>query len=186
MWPPLAYQHARRMTFTDPPTQRPGTRAAVDRHPVAGPTTIDPTARPAPPSGAVVAELPLWRLQLMRIGYLVMGLGLAVVKWPVVIGYDQSMPLDEGVVAVLLTAMSLLAFLGLRYPVRLLPILLFESLWKLIWLSVVALPAVAAGHVDQAMSETIFSCSLVVIILAVVPWRYAWQQFVTATGDRWR
>ena len=186
MWPPLAYQHARRMTFTDPSTQRPGTRAAVDRHPVAGPTTIDPTACPAPPSGAVVAELPLWRLQLMRIGYLVMGLGLAVVKWPVVIGYDQSMPLDEGVVAVLLTAMSLLAFLGLRYPVRLLPILLFESLWKLIWLSVVALPAVAAGHVDQAMSETIFSCSLVVIILAVIPWRYVWQQFVTATGDRWR
>jgi hypothetical protein len=26
--------------------------------------------------------------------------------------------------------MSLLAFLGLRYPVRLLPILLLESLWK--------------------------------------------------------
>ena len=174
------------MTFIDPPIKRSGTRAAVDRHPVAAPTTVDHSARSAPPSGAVVAALPLWRLNLMRIGYLMMGLGLAVVKWPVVIGYDQSMPLDEGVVAVLLTAMSLLAFLGLRYPVRLLPILLFESLWKLIWLSVVALPAVTAGHVNQAMSETIFDCSLVIVILAVIPWRYAWQQFVTATGDRWR
>ena len=115
-----------------------------------------------------------------------MGDGLAAVKWPLVIGYDRAMPLYEGVVAVLLTAMSLLAFLGLRYPVRLLPILLFESLWKLIWLSVVALPAVAAGDVDQAMSETIFSCSLVVIIVAVVPWRYVWQRYVTAKGDRWR
>jgi hypothetical protein len=46
----------------------------------------------------------------------------------------------EGVAACLLTAMALPALLGLRYPVRLLPILLFESLWKLIWLSVVALP----------------------------------------------
>jgi hypothetical protein len=45
-----------------------------------------------------------------------MGLGLAVVKWPVVVGYDRSMPLFEGIVAVVLTAMSLLAFLGLRYP----------------------------------------------------------------------
>ena len=123
---------------------------------------------------------------MMRIGYLVMGVGLAAVKWPLVIGYDRAMPLYEGVVAVLLTAMSLLAFLGLRYPVRLLPILLFESLWKLIWLSVVALPAVAAGDVDQAMSETIVSCSLVVIIVAVVPWRYVWQRYVTAKGDRWR
>ena len=96
------------------------------------------------------------------------------------------MPLYEGVVAVLLTAMSLLAFLGLRYPVRLLPILLFESLWKLIWLAVVALPALVAGDVDQAMSETILNCSLVVIIVAVVPWRYVWTQYVTANGDRWR
>src|SRR3954449_2779703 len=135
---------------------------------------------------ATPVDLSTWRLNVMRIGYLVMGLGLAVVKWPVVIGYDRSTPLFEGVVAVILTAMSLLAFLGLRYPVRLLPILLFESLWKVIWLSVVALPALVAGDVDQAMSETIFSCSLVVVIVAVVPWRYTWQQYVVAKGDRWR
>ncbi|MFD2093137.1 hypothetical protein [Blastococcus deserti] len=138
------------------------------------------------PLGDGVAELPLWRLNLMRVGYAVMGVGLAVVRWPDVIFYDRSMPLFEGVVAVLLTAMSLLAFLGLRYPVRLLPILLFESLWKLIWLSVVALPAVVAGDVDAATREVIVSCSLVVIILAVIPWRYVWQHYVTAQGDRWR
>ena len=137
-------------------------------------------------AAGTAADLPTWRLNLMRIGYLVMGVGLALVKWPIVIGYDRDFPLYEGVVAVLLTAMSLLAFLGLRHPVRLLPILLFETLWKVIWLSVVALPAVAAGDVDQAMSETIVSCSLVVIIVAVVPWRYVWQRYVTAKGDRWR
>jgi hypothetical protein len=109
-----------------------------------------------------------------------------VVKWPLVINYDQSTPLFQGVVAVLLTAMSLLAFLGLRYPVRLLPILIFECLWKVIWLGVVALPAVAAGHVDQAMSQLIVNCSLVVIILAVVPWRFVGQRYVVAKGDRWR
>lgn len=146
--------------------------------------TVRQIAEVTRPLGGV-ADLPLWRLNLMRVGYAVMGVGLAVVRWPDVIGYDHSMPLYEGVVAVLLTAMSLLAFLGLRYPVRLLPILLFESLWKLIWLSVVALPAVVAGEVDAAMSETIFNCSLVVIVLAVVPWPYVWQRYVTAQGDRW-
>jgi hypothetical protein len=144
-------------------------------------------APPAPnPRGDVVEALPLWRLNLMRVGYLVMGLGLAVVKWPVVIGYDRSTPLYEGVVAVILTAMSLLAFLGLRYPVRLLPILLFEALWKIIWLGVVALPAVAAGDVDEAMRQVIVNCSVVVIVFAVVPWRYVWQRYVAAKGDRWR
>ncbi len=138
------------------------------------------------PLGDGVAELPLWRLNLMRVGYAVMGVGLAVVRWPDVIAYDRSTPLYEGIVAVLLTAMSLLAFLGLRYPVRLLPILLFECLWKLIWLSVVALPAVVAGDVDEAMSDVIFSCSFVVIILAVTPWGYVWRHYVTAKGDAWR
>jgi hypothetical protein len=131
-------------------------------------------------------RLPLWRLHAMRVGYAFMGVGLVIVKWPLVINYDQSMPLYEGVVAVLLTAMSLLAFLGLRYPVRLLPILIFECLWKLIWLGRVALPAALAGSVDHAMSMLIVNCSLVVVILAVVPWGHVAQRYVFARGDRWR
>src|SRR5215212_4539872 len=132
-------------------------------------TTADP---------GTVDGLPLWRLNLMRVGYAVMGVGIAAVKWPIVIGYDPSTPLYEGIVAVLLTAMSLLAFVGLRYPVRLLPILLFESLWKLIWLTVVALPAIAAGAVDDAMQQVIINCLVGVIVFAVVPWRYVWQHYV--------
>jgi hypothetical protein len=148
--------------------------------------TVDEAA-PAPrPPTDVGTELPLWRLHLMRVGYLLMGLGLAVVKWPVVIGYDRSTPLFEGIVAVILTAMSLLAFLGLRYPIRLLPILLFECLWKIIWLGVVALPVVAAGDVDEAMQQVIVNCLVVVVVIAVVPWGYVWQRYVVAKGDRWR
>ena len=102
------------------------------------------------------ADLSLTRLHLMRAGYC------------------------------LLTAMSLLAFLGLRYPVKLLPVLLFESAWKLLWLALVALPRAATGRLDAATTETVVSCSLVVVILAVIPWRYAWRAYVRATGDRWR
>jgi len=139
--------------------------------------------RSSAPTGA---ELPLYRLHLMRVGYLVLGVGLAVVKWPLLIGHDSSEPVMDGVVTCLLTALSLLAFLGLRYPVRLLPILVFESAWKLIWLSVVALPELAAGDMDPATREVMTSSLWVVIILAVVPWRYVWQRYVTAAGDRWR
>ena len=144
-----------------------------------------PTSTSPPPVGFATPELPLYRVNLMRVGYLVMGLGLAIVKWPLLL-HASSMPLFEGVVTCLLTALSLLAFLGLRHPVRLLPVLLFESLWKVIWLSVVALPAVLAGDVDDATGGVIVNCSLVLVILAVVPWRYVWQRYVGAQGDRWR
>ncbi len=149
--------------------------------------TVDQLPGAGRPASTDAPELlPLWRLNAMRVGYALMGIGLAVVKWPLVIGYDSATPRFEGVVHILLTAMGLLALLGLRYPVRLIPILLFECLWKLMWLGVVALPAVMAGDVDDAMGETIFSCSFVVVILAVTPWGYVWRHYVQAKGDRWR
>jgi hypothetical protein len=133
----------------------------------------------------ISSDLSLTRLHLMRAGYLVMGIGLALAKWPL-LPDAAALPLYEGVTLCLLTAMSLLALLGLRYPVKLLPVLLFESAWKLLWLSLVALPKATSGDLDAATAETAFSCSLVVIILAVTPWRYAWQHYVRAAGDRWR
>jgi hypothetical protein len=94
--------------------------------------------------------------------------------------------LYEGVTLSLLTAMSLLAFVGLRYPVRMLPVLLFETAWKLLWLSLVAFPKALAGSMDAATTDTMVSCSLVVLIIAVTPWRYVWRSYVHDTGDRWR
>jgi hypothetical protein len=61
-------------------------------------------------------ELSTRRLNIMRVGYAFMGVGLVIVKWPILLqGAAPSLPVFEGVVACLLTAMSLLAFLGLRY-----------------------------------------------------------------------
>jgi|SRR3954469_22556819 hypothetical protein len=126
------------------------------------------------------------RLNVMRLGYAFMGVGLALVKWPVLLQNASSLPVPQGVVTCLLTALSLLAFLGLRYPVRMLPVLLFEVTWKLIWIAAVAVPHLISHDIDAATRDVLFNCSLVVVILAVVPWRYAWRRYVRAPGDAWR
>ena len=125
------------------------------------------------------------RLNVLRVGYLFLVLGLAVVKWPMLLNAG-SLPVMEGVVTSLLTAMSLLALLGLRYPVQMLPILLFEVAWKLIWVAAVAVPHLLAGDMDAATGEVLFNCYFVVVILAVVPWGYAWRRYVRTPGDAWR
>jgi hypothetical protein len=114
-----------------------------------------------------------------------MGVGIAVPKWPSFV-QPQRWPLMEGVVNCVLAAMSILALLGVRYPLQMLPLLLFESAWKLIWLSVVALPLWTADRMDPAMQEVAFSCLFVVIILAVIPWPYVYAHYVTKRGERWR
>ena len=127
----------------------------------------------------------LWKLNLLRVGYLVMGVGLAVFKWPLLLDH-QSWTLEEGTIECLLVAMSLLALLGVRYPVRMLPILLFEVTWKVIWLGIVAAPAWAANELEGATRAQAVTVAWVVIIIAVIPWRYVFAQFVTAPADPWR
>jgi hypothetical protein len=143
------------------------------------------TAIATTPRSAAVPELPVRRLNLMRAGYLFMAVGLVLVKWPLLPG-AHDLPLYEGVTVCMLTAMSLLALLGLRHPSVLLPVLLFETAWKVLWLSLVALPEAATGGLDPDMAEIAFNCTFVIVIVIVVPWRYAWQRYVRVEGERWR
>ncbi|TGN65366.1 hypothetical protein EXE59_16405 [Nocardioides eburneiflavus] len=139
----------------------------------------------ATPKPTVRNELSLARINLMRAGYAFMAVGLALVKWPQ-LPEARTLPLFEGTTLALLTAMSLLAILGLRYPVKLLPLLLFETTWKLLWLALVALPVAVNGDMGAAMSQVAFNCTFVVFIIAATPWRYVWSQYVRADGDGWR
>ncbi|WP_461171431.1 hypothetical protein M1D93_09945 [Arthrobacter sp. Z1-9] len=131
-----------------------------------------------------VAGLPAFRLNLMRGGYLLMAVGLIIVKWPVLL-QAASMPVMDGAVVCILTAMSLLALLGLRYPIGMLPILLFEVIWKVLWLGVVALPHLLANDMDTATADMLFSILFVVAILAVTPWDYVWKRYVKTAGETW-
>ena len=143
------------------------------------------TRRDRKDTGAAAA-LSVRRLNLMRIGYAVMGVGIAVRNWPLLVNRTEPWPLYEGVTKYMLVAMGLLALLGLRYPVKMLPILLFESAWKLLWLGAVAVPLWIADEMDAATAEVAGAALWVVIILAVIPWRYVFTQYVVNRGDSWR
>jgi hypothetical protein len=131
-------------------------------------------------------RISLPRLYALRAGYLLLAVGLAVTVWPDLVRHDEPWSVPQSVVTGMLAALSALAFLGLRYPVRMLPLLLFESAWKLIWLAFVALPRWIAGRLDAETLDTAFACALVVIVLAVIPWRAVYAHYVAERGDRWR
>jgi hypothetical protein len=131
-------------------------------------------------------ELPLWRLHVLRLGYLILGGGLMVYKWPLLIQHDNPWPLTDSVVVCVLVGMSIIALLGLRYPVQLLPILLFEVVWKLIWLGVVALPLWLDHEMDPDTRALTNEILWVAVFLAVIPWRYVFSHYLARRGDRWR
>jgi hypothetical protein len=145
-----------------------------------------PATQAGPGRDDRATQLPLPRLYAMRLGYLVMAVGLALTKWPLLISHSTPWPLMEGVVTCMLVALSLVALLGLRHPVAMLPVLLFEVAWKVIWVAVVVLPLWAADQLDAATTEVFVSCLVVLLVVAVIPWRFAFAQFGTKQGDPWR
>ena len=158
-------------------------------------TNPPPTAPTAPagsrtvvvesPTERSAAQLPVWRLNVLRVGYSVVGVGIAVTRWPLLRDHE-SWGLKEGTVVCMLVAMSVLALLGLRYPTRMLPILLFEVGWKLTWLAIVALPLWLDGNLDAATREQAAEVLWVAIIVAVIPWRHVASQYLTARDETWR
>ena len=137
------------------------------------------------PGSSASNDVPTWRLHVLRAMYLLIVVGLGAVVWPQFFKRTHAWAFADGVVASMLVAFSLLALLGLRYPLRMLPILLWELTWKTVWLGVVAAPLWSAGRMDEGTASNLFPCSLVILVALAIPWRYVMHHYVRQRGDRW-
>lgn len=130
--------------------------------------------------------LSLKRLYLLRAAYLLISVGQGLMIWPLIFTHSGNWTLMSGVVKCMLGALSLLALLGLRYPVQMLPLLFWEICWKLIWLIAVALPAWQSGNMDADTAQTAFETGLVALIIIAIPWDVVIARFARAPAERWR
>lgn len=127
-----------------------------------------------------------FRLYLLRAGYLLIAVGMGSQVWPAILHHTKTWELMHGVAVSMLGALTALCILGIRYPLRMLPLLFFEMAWKAIWLLSVALPLWSARQMDADTLETAYECLLVVVFLFLIPWDYVFQNYVRQAGDRWR
>jgi hypothetical protein len=137
-------------------------------------------------SRGAIPEVSLFRPYALRDSYLLMAVGLGVYVWPVVLHHTNEFAATEGVRFGLLAGLGATAVLGLRYPLQMLPLLLFELVWKAIYLIAFALPLWSAHQINAAAAEDIKACLMVVIFIPLVPWRYVFAHYVVKHGDRWK
>ncbi len=131
--------------------------------------------------------LPLYRLYLLRGTYLLIALAQGSQTWPAIIRHTHHWDMWHGVGMSFLGALTALSLLGVRYPVKMLPLLIFEFAWKLLWVLAIWLPLWLGHRVDADNADTAFSIFVgVVLVPLVLPWGYIWKNYVTAPGDRWR
>lgn len=134
-----------------------------------------------------MSDVSIVRLWLLRGTYLLIVIGMGLTIWPLVLRHPSDLEHYRGVTRSLIGAVTLLSLLGIRYPLRMLPLLLFELVWKATWILSFGLPARAANATTPEMRETMTACLFgVVLFTLVIPWRHVWTNYVRAPGDRWR
>jgi hypothetical protein len=123
----------------------------------------------------------LARLYVLRATYLLLIVGLGAVNLPQLIWPD---PAARGVIPGVLGGIWVLAFLGLRYPLQMLPLLFFEFVWKAVWMLNYGLPQWSSEQMPPTWSEDFQAIAVGVILMPlVIPWGYVWRHYVKSPAD---
>ena len=123
------------------------------------------------------------RLYLMRVLYLLNFVMLGLDVWPQIFGHMGPWESMRGVAFSFWAALSALSLLGLRYPLKMVPLLLLQFLYKSVWLLAVAAPNWPTVRPTDLANAMLIG---IVLDLIAIPWPYVVRTLVIGGGDRWR
>jgi len=108
-------------------------------------------------------------------------LGLGIIVMPEVVKTNFPWSVDEptafGIVGSVYLAFGLLSILGLRSPLKFVPVLLMQLCYKLVWLVGVLIPLVATAHFPRyAIPMVIIFVTYIIGDLIAIPFRYVFAK----------
>lgn len=126
----------------------------------------------------------LWRLYVLRACYAILAAGQGSIQLPLFFHHPH-WTLTGGVAHSFLLALALLSIVGIRYPLRMLPLLVYELLWKMIWLCGIALPLWLANQLEADIRGSFFEIAPIIFLIPLLPWGYIFSSYLKKPGDRW-
>ena len=123
------------------------------------------------------------RRYALRAVYALNFVGLGVMVWPAILNHQGPWDPFYGVAYSFWAALSLLMSVGIRYPLKMLPMLFIQLVYKSIWLLAVMLPMRSAGLSIALTNDMLMG---LIVDLIVIPWPYVFANYVRAAGDRWK
>ena len=121
-----------------------------------------------------------FRIHLLRFYYLVIIAMLGVQVWNEIITHQGLWQPLPAVAYSFWAAFSTLAILGVMHPLKMVPLLLVQFSYKLIWLIIAAYPLWVAHQLSGSSALGLFKANSmgVVIDLFVIPWPYVAKNFI--------
>jgi len=116
---------------------------------------------------------------LLRLLYILMFFVLGRNAWTHVLSHRGSWDPQDAMVWCVWSAFATLAGIGIVRPLRMLPILLLEIFYKVLWLIIVAYPLWSKGKLVDSPAEGMTSAFLWVLLPVVaVPWTYVFANYI--------
>lgn len=119
-----------------------------------------------------------WRINVMRLTFLLMATIMGSMVWYRLTFEYAGWPVDRGLAKSMLGALALMALLGVRYPMQMLPLMLYETLWKTVWIVMIAFRSWLAGAWTTDIEALFHDCIGIIVAYIVMPWRYVWARYV--------
>jgi hypothetical protein len=118
-------------------------------------------------------------IYLLRLLYILMFFVLGKQTWTHILTHKGPWEPIDAVVWCVWAAFATLAGLGIIRPLKMLPIVLLEIFYKVLWLLVVAYPLWSRGTLAGSPAEGITSAFLWVILpIVAMPWGYAFANYI--------
>ena len=119
-----------------------------------------------------------WRINAMRFLFLLMaGIMGAMFVWPQLLFESADWDVMRGLAKSMLAALALMSLLGVKYPLQMLPLMLYEIAWKTVWLVLIAGRAWMADKWTPDIEGLFYDCIGIIIAYFIVPWRYVWARY---------
>ncbi|WP_372770927.1 hypothetical protein [Pseudoalteromonas sp.] len=132
-------------------------------------------------------EVSTVRIYLLRAMYAFIAFGLGVTTLPDVVSGSGQFADSDTIINAILMGFFLLSLLGIKYPIKMLPVLLLELIWKVFWLLAYALPLYLNHSLDEYAQELVFACAMGVILTPLVlPWGYLITHYLKAPATPWK
>ena len=117
-------------------------------------------------------------IYLLRLLYVLMFFVLGRITWTHVLTHQGPWEPTNAVAWCVWTAFATLAGIGIIRPVKMLPIVLLEIFYKMLWLILVAYPLWSTGTLAGSPAEEITSQFLWVLLpIVAVPWGYVFVNY---------
>jgi hypothetical protein len=118
-------------------------------------------------------------IYLLRLVYILMFFVLGKETWTQILTHKGPWDPTSAVAWCVWTAFATLAGLGIIRPLKMLPILLLEIFYKVLWLVIVAYPLWSKGKLQGSSAEDITSAfSWVILPIVGVPWGYVFSNYI--------